>query len=161
MSVIGSRSCSRVFWAVYSRDPRAKSELQTALDTSKDPDALRAATVSYLRDHDAVFDARVQLCTDLETMPVEDASKEWSEEESPYQKVAQLTFPRQDPYTDARRDYVDQNLAFCVSHCLAAHRPLGSIMRARLRAYPKLSRLRRQANGRPLAEPRSIEEVPA
>jgi hypothetical protein len=52
----------------------------------------------------------------------------------PYQTVAQLTSPRRDAYTKAHRAYVDEDLAFCVSHGLAAHRPLGSTMRARLRA---------------------------
>ena len=66
---------------------------------------------------------------------------------------------RQDADSPARRRFVD-NLSFCVSHSLAAHRPLGSIMRARLRAYPVMSRLRREANGAPLSEPTSIEEVP-
>ena len=47
------------------------------------------------------------------------------------------------------------------SRPLAAHRPLGSIQRARLAAYPHMARARLQANGRSLAEPRSIEEVPA
>ncbi len=131
------------------------------LDTSKDPNALRTATVSYLREYDAVFEIRVQLCTDLEKMPVENATTEWKEEESPYQTVARLTFPRQEAYSDARRDYADQDLSFCMSHSLAAHRPLGSIMRARLRAYPVMSAHRRNANGKPLTEPRSIEEVPA
>lgn len=133
----------------------------TALDTKRDRDALRTATTSFLREHDAVFEVRVQLCTDLQRMPVEDASVEWSEAESPYQPVARITLPRQEAYSAARRAYVDEALAFCVSHCLAAHRPLGGIMRARLRAYPEMSRLRREAGGQPLAEPRSIAEVPA
>ncbi len=131
------------------------------LDTSKDENALRTATVNYLRDHDAVFEVRVQLCTDLEAMPVENANTEWSEEASPYKAVARLTLPRQEAYTEARRAYVDEALSFCPSHSLAAHRPLGSIMRARLRAYPEMSAHRRTKNGRPLTEPRSIEEVPA
>ncbi len=130
------------------------------LDTADDENALRTATVDYLRGQDAVFDVRVQLCTDLESMPVENATTEWSEEESPYQTVARLTLPRQEAYSDARREYVDKDLAFCVSHSLAAHRPLGSIMRARLRAYPEMSRHRRKANGRLLAEPRFIQEMP-
>lgn len=131
------------------------------LDTAKDENALRTATVNYLRDQDAVFEVRVQLCTDLESMPVEDANKEWSEEQSQYRTVARLTFPRQEAYSDARRAYADEDLAFCISHSLAAHRPLGSIMRARLRAYPEMSQYRREANGKPLVEPQSIEEVPA
>ena len=56
--------------------------------------------------------------------------------------------------------FVD-DLSFCVSHSLVAHRPLGSIMRARLRAYPEMSRLRRSTNGVVLAEPVSVAEVPA
>lgn len=137
---------------------------QQALDGTSvdldDPDALRTATVSYLRDHDAEFEVRVQLCTGLGTMPVEDASVEWPEEESPYHTVARLRLPKQDAYSPARRAFVD-GLSFCVSHSLAAHRPLGSIMRARLHAYPAMSRLRRETNGVALREPVSIDDVPA
>ena len=140
------------------------SPAQRALDGMSvdldDPDALRTATVGFLRAQDAEFDVRVQLCTDLRAMPVEDASVEWPEDKSPYRTVARLRLPRQDAYSPARRGFVD-NLSFCVSHSLTAHRPIGSIMRARLRAYPVMSRLRREANGAPLREPTSINEVPA
>ena len=131
----------------------------TAIDP-KDPDGLRTATVNYLRDNDATFDVRVQLCTNLDTMPVEDASREWPEDESPYRTVARLRLPRQEADSPERRAFVD-GLSFCVSHSLTDHRPLGSIMRARLRAYPTMARLRRQTNGVPLREPISVEEVPA
>lgn len=140
---------------------RAQTALAKTDIDRNDPDALRTATVGYLRDHDAAFEVRVQLCTDLKSMPVEDASKEWSEDESPYVAVAQLRVPRQEAYSPARQAYVDDALSFCVSHSLAAHRPLGSIMRARLRAYPEMSRARREANSKLLTEPRSIDEVPA
>ena len=125
-----------------------------------DPNALRTATVSYLREHDAEFEIRVQLCTDLDRMPVEDASVEWPENESPYRTVARLRLPRQEAFSPARRAFVD-GLSFCVSHSLEEHRPLGSIMRARLRAYPVMSRLRREINGTALCEPASVEAVPA
>ncbi|MGI4790238.1 MAG: catalase family protein [Janthinobacterium lividum] len=139
----------------------AQLALETeVLDTAKDENALRTATVQYLRGQDAVFEVRVQLCTDLETMPVENANTEWSEEESPYQAVARLTLPRQEAYSEARKAYGDGDLSFCPSHSLAAFRPLGSIMRARLRAYPEMSRHRRTTNGRPLTEPQSIDQVP-
>ena len=130
------------------------------LDTAKDENALRTATVNYLRGNNAVFDIRVQLCTDLDKMPVEDGTAEWSEDESQYQTVARLTLPRQEAYSDARRTYGDDKLAFSPAHSLAAHRPLGSIMRARLRAYPEMSRHRRSQNGEPLTEPHSIAEMP-
>ncbi len=131
------------------------------LDTKEDENAMQTATVQYLREQDAVFEVRVQLCTNLDTMPVENANTEWSEEDSPYQTVARLTLPRQEAYTEARRAYVDEALSFCPSHSLAAHRPLGSIMRARMRVYPEMSTHRRTASGQPLTEPQSIEEVPA
>ena len=137
---------------------------QRALESSEvdrdDPDALRSATVGYLRDHDAEFEVRVQLCTDLSLMPVEDASREWPEDESPYRTVARLRLPKQNAFSPARREFVD-GLSFCVSHSLAAHRPLGSVQRARLRAYPAMARMRREANGTDLREPVSIDEVPA
>ena len=130
----------------------------TAVDLA-DPNALRTATVGYLRHHDAEFEIRVQLCTDLDAMPVEDASVEWPEEQSPYRTVARLHLPKQEAYSPDRRAFVD-GLSFCVSHSLSAHRPLGSIMRARLRAYPVMSRLRRETNGVALREPASIDDLP-
>lgn len=136
------------------------SPAQRALDGTSvdlgDRNALRSATIGFLREHDAEFDVRVQLCTNLRAMPVEDASVEWPEKESPYRTVARLHLPRQYAFSPARRSFVD-NLSFCVSHSLTAHRPLGSIMRA----YPVMSRLRRATNDAPLREPTSIDEVPA
>ena len=77
----------------------------------------------------AVWDVGVQLCTDLEKMPVEDASVKWPEELSPYQVVGQLTVRPQEAYSPARRVYVDEILSFDPWHALAAHRPLGNVMR--------------------------------
>lgn len=139
---------------------KAMAETNVEVDGEKDPNALRTATVGYLKDHEAEFEVRIQLCTNLDTMPVEDANKEWSEEESPYLPVARIRLPRQDAYSEARQHYIE-GLSFCPSHSLAAHQPLGSIMRARLRAYPEMSRLRREGNTQPLAEPTAIDAVPA
>ncbi len=145
--------------AVVPVSPAQIALAHTDIDAD-DPNGLRTATVSYLRQHDAEFDVRVQLCTDLETMPVENANTEWPEDASPYRTVARLRLPRQEAFSPARRRFVD-GLSFCVSHSLVDHRPLGSIMRARLRAYPELSRLRRSTNGVALGEPTSVAEVPA
>jgi hypothetical protein len=130
------------------------------LDPARDGDALRTATVAYFARHPAEFDVVVQLCTDLDRMPVEDSSADWDEEESPYRSVARLRFPVQDACSPARQTYVDERLAFCPAHGLAAHRGLGSIMRARLAAYPVLADWRRRRNGVEPVEPRSLSEVP-
>jgi hypothetical protein len=130
------------------------------LDVSKDEDALRSAVVEFFRTNPAEFAIGIQLCTDLDKMPVENASAEWPEDESPYQTVARLILPAQDAYSSARQNYVEDMLSFCPAHSLAAHRPLGSLMRARLKAYEVLGRERREQNGDPVREPRSIDELP-
>lgn len=130
------------------------------IDPAQDPNALRTATVAYFRRHPAEFEVQVQLCTDLRRMPVEDSSAEWDEAESPYQPVARLRFPVQDAYSPARQAFVDERLAFCPSHSLLAHRGLGSIMRARMVAYPVLADWRRRSNGFEPVEPRFLDEVP-
>jgi len=97
---------------------------------------------------------------DLERMPVEDASVRWPENESSYLSVARLALPKQEAYSPARQPYFDDVLAFRPAHALEAHRPLGSIMRARLKTYAALSAFRHGRNGTPEREPRSIDEVP-
>ena len=123
--------------------------------------ALEDAIVGFFKDETAVWELRVQLCTDLETMPVEDAAKEWDEKLSPYITVAQVTVTPQLAYSDARRVWVDEHLSFNPWHCLAAHRPLGNVMRARFKAYQASTTARHVAEGRKIWEPRSIEEMPA
>lgn len=125
-----------------------------------DENGLREAVVAFLRDQPAEYVVGIQLCTNLERMPVENASKDWPEDESPYRPVARLILPPQDAWSAARQAFVDEELSFCPAHSLAAHRPLGSIMRARMKAYEVLGRERREQNGRPMREPRSIEAVP-
>ncbi|HYP13486.1 MAG TPA: hypothetical protein VEQ63_06160 [Bryobacteraceae bacterium] len=126
----------------------------------QDENGLRAAVVDFFRTRDAEFEVGIQLCTDLERMPVENANTEWSEEESPYEPVARLLVRQQDAYSDARRSFVDEDLSFCPAHSLSAHRPLGSVMRARMHAYEVMGNKRRNQNGRPIREPRSIDEMP-
>ncbi|MBV9749105.1 MAG: hypothetical protein JO157_09840 [Acetobacteraceae bacterium] len=55
---------------------------------------------------------------------------------------------------------LDDLLSFSPAHSLAAFRPLGSLMRARLRTYGALSNSRHARNGKATVEPRSLDEVP-
>ncbi len=139
---------------------KALADADITVDSYHDENALRTATVGYLKENDADFEIRIQLCTDLEKMPVEDANKEWDEKESPYLTVATIHLPKQDAYSGARQKYVEA-LSFSIAHCLEDFRPLGSIMRARLKAYPAMADIRREGNHEPVKEPVSIEEVPA
>lgn len=122
---------------------------------------LRDTIVDFFKTQSARWELRVQLCTDLEKMPVEDGSVEWDEKLSPYITVAELTAGAQDAYSDERRVFVDEKLSFNPFHALAAHRPLGNIMRARFKSYQVSSQYRHKADGREMIEPTSISELPA
>ena len=144
---------------VFPVSPELLAMIDQTLDAGADRDVFRHATLAHLRAHGAVFELRVQLCTDLGRMPVEDAAVVWPEDESPYVAVARLTIPAQEGYSAARQAYFE-TLSFQPAHCLAAHRPLGSLMRARLQTYQALSRYRHAQNHQPQPEPDSIAQVP-
>jgi hypothetical protein len=121
---------------------------------------VKDSIVTFFQTETAVLELRVQLCTDLAKMPVEDASVEWDEHLSPSLTIARVTVQPQNAYSDPRRVWVDEQLSFNPWQGLAAHRPLGNIMRARLKAYQASSQFRHSAEGRQMVEPRSIEEMP-
>ena len=126
-----------------------------------DEHALRHAVREYFRVPPAEYVVAVQFCTDLGRMPVKNANVEWPEDESPYRPVARLILPPQGAFSRERQGILDEGLSFCPAHSLAAHRSLGSIMRARMGAYEVLGRKRRERNGQPTTEPRSVGELPA
>ncbi len=122
--------------------------------------ALKDAVQEFFQTETAVWEVRVQLCTDLEKMPVENAATEWPEDLSPYLAVAKITALPQETYSPERRVYVDDGLSFNPWHALAAHRPLGGIMRSRKLAYEAARAARAKSNARPINEPRTISELP-
>ena len=145
---------------VFPVSPDLVAAIDSMLDTGADPNAFRTAVVDHFRTKGAEFEMRVQLCTSRDSMPVEDASVAWPEDESPYVAVARLVLPPQNAYSPARQAYFDEVLSFQPAHALAAHRPLGSLMRARLQTYQALSLYRHQQNNRSQVEPGAIEQIP-
>ncbi len=146
--------------AAFPTDETLAAVGDPQVDTSQDPDAFRSAMVAFFQRQGAAFDLRVQLCTDLATMPVEDASAEWPTAQSPYRTVARLTLPPQDTFSAERFRYFEQRLAFNPLHALEAHRPLGSVQRARMQVYLQTQDFRQRQNGVNPAEPGSNAEVP-
>ena len=130
------------------------------MDTAGRPDAFRDATVAHFLREGAEFEIRVQLCTDLDSMPVEDASVRWPEDRSPYRAVARLVLPAQDAMSEARRAFMTESMSFAPAHSLAAHRPLGSLMRARLKTYPALAAYRRSSDVARAVEPAGVDRIP-
>lgn len=131
------------------------------IDAGSDDNAFRRAVVDYCRTKPADFELRVQLALDPETTPIDDATVEWPEDETPYRTVARLHVPAQDAYSESRRAFFDERLSFRPAHSLQAHRPIGSIMRARLEVYRALVGLRQTRSGVLVQEPTSLAEVPA
>ncbi|QGY01864.1 catalase family protein [Methylobacterium mesophilicum SR1.6/6] len=131
------------------------------LDPHLDEDGFRHATVAFFRDNDVVFDLKAQLWADAERQPIEDASIDWPVSVSPYRTVATLRLPRQDAYGSDRVRYFDEVMTFRPAHSLAAHRPLGSVMRARLQVYRALSDFRHRENGVTAENTASPESIPA
>ena len=124
----------------------ASPELQALKDAhvhaGKDGDALRHAVMEHFRTTGGEWDVKVQLCTDIHKMPVENAHATWSEDESPYLPVGRITVKPQTAWSEARSKAVDDGLSFSPWHGLAAHQPLGSVMRARKRAYEMSAKFR-------------------
>jgi hypothetical protein len=129
------------------------------LKLSGHPDGIRQAVVEFFQTNSAVWDIQVQLCTNLATMPIEDASVTWPETESPYLSVARLHVPAQNAWRADRVELLDERMSFSAWHALAAHRPLGAIMRARQAVYAAAARFRVDYNDRTLAEPHSAADL--
>jgi hypothetical protein len=111
---------------------------------------LTDALVQRLAQGDASFDFTVQFQTNPKTMPIEDASVEWSEHESPYVTVARIRIPRQE-VDRADTDNRCESTSFNPWHSLTAHRPLGNMNRARKEIYKTLAAFRAQRAGAPSA----------
>lgn len=127
---------------------------------TRDDDVFRHSMETLFAEHGATFDIRVQLCTDLKTMPVEDAGVVWPESLSPHRTVASLILPPQTAFNEAKRRFMDERLSFNPIHALEEHRPLGSINRARMRVYLETQDFRQTSDGVASVEPRSNAEVP-
>lgn len=131
------------------------------LDPHEDESGFRHATVAFFGEHDVVFELRAQLRTNEATQPIEDASVEWPTEESEYRTIATIRLSKQNAYGPDRVRYFDEAITFRPAHILAAHQPLGSVMRARLQVYRALSAFRHRENGIEEAAPTGIDQIPA
>ena len=118
---------------------------------------LREALIRALSQEDAEYDFMVQLQKDPHLQPIEDASIEWRESETPFIPVARLFIPKQKMDSAAQLAFADM-LSINPWHCIAEHRPLGSINRNRKAMYSEMAQLRQQMNGVKHYEPTGDEE---
>ncbi|MDB5654568.1 MAG: catalase [Tardiphaga sp.] len=134
--------------------PNLTALTDAPLNVNGVPNGLREAVKTFFAAESGVWELRAQLCTDLEAMPVEDSSKLWPEEQSPFITVATLTAAPQDPWSAANVKAIDDGMSFRPWHGITAHQPLGSIMRVRRQAYADSASFRGSHNGCPMHEPR-------
>ena len=155
------------FWSVspYTFGARAvkyslvpQSPERTAIPSKPADNYLTAVMERQLGSSDYYFDFMIQFQKDRDRMHVEDLSNPWSEDASPFIKVATLMIPKQAFNTDERKAYGD-NLSFTPWHCLVPHKPLGNINRGRKAVYDALSKYRHTTNGLPLVEPEEFTIV--
>ena len=121
---------------------RPRSDRTSPMPSTLTDNYLGEALRKHLDAADARFEFLVQFQQDGARNPIEDATVEWKEEDSPYVPVASIRIPRQrleDPGTGSC-----ERAAFNPWNSLVEHRPLGSLNRARRAIYPALSEFRRQ-----------------
>ena len=139
----------------YSLTPKIPDE--TSIPKNPDKNYLHEELSKKLIQGDVVFDFSVQLQTNANTEPVEDSTVIWSESHSPFMKVATLTIHKQS-IDSHQRQLFGENLSFNPWRCLAVHRPLGGISRARRQVYVALSKFRHKQNNSPKLEPTVNDE---
>jgi catalase len=126
------------YWAAFGKTHRRRDMLKDLLH-------------DYLAERTATFDLEVQLRTHPKCMPLDDATRRWPVWRSPYRRVATIRIAEDQRYRDPQ--FVKQGLelgerlTFSPWHAVEAHRPLGSLNRARLFAYARVSTLRNGLNG--------------
>jgi Catalase len=113
---------------------------------------LRERLAARLASAEVSFDFMVQFQKDPYSMPIEDASVQWSEDTSPFVKVATLRIPQQQ--FDSESQLLEcEHRSFNPWHSLPEHRPLGFVGRARRSIYTQISTFRHERNEVPRVEP--------
>ena len=138
--------------AVVPASDNLKALAGRTVDTSEDPDVIRHETENFFETETAVWHLQVQLCTDLDAMPVEGVDA-WDEKQSPFVTVATLTAGPQEAWSEELSRLVDDGMHFSPWNGLAAHQPLGQIMRLRKLSYERSAAFRSERNETPVREP--------
>jgi hypothetical protein len=144
---------------VAPASPELKALSGAGVDLGDGPDVLREAAVAFFREHEAEWELRAQLASDLDDTPIDDPTKEWTEDVAPFFTVARIRAARQTAWSEDRARAVDDGMAFRPWTGIEAHRPLGQMMRIRKVAYAASQRFRAE-HGAPLREPETLNAIP-
>ncbi len=133
----------------YQLAPEQKAHAQPPSD---DPNYLASDLTSRLLKSEARFKFMVQFYIDDQKTPLDQATREWKEDDSAFIHTATLVLPRQDIAAPGQAAY-GENLAFNPWHSLEKHQPVGSVSDARKVVYAASADLRRNVNGVTTREP--------
>jgi hypothetical protein len=100
----------------------------------------------------------VQIRSDPESMPLDEATVEWSDELSPPILVGTLKLPAQNIDAPGLAQY-GENLSFNIWQTLPEHEPVGSIALARRAIYAAGAEVRRTHNQVPQDEPSELPSI--
>lgn len=110
------------------------SNYKTDQPVDKGENQLRSALRQHLNRAPVCYSLEVQLQTDPEAMPLEDASVIWDEKYSPFVPVATLTFNQQ-KFEDEASLNACERTSFNPWQSLPAHTPLGRMNAVRKAVY--------------------------
>ncbi|MCH9026654.1 MAG: hypothetical protein IIA05_06000 [Proteobacteria bacterium] len=133
----------------------AQVELKSASPTvekDRSRDFLRHGLRKQLKQGDVILGFYVQRQVHPYKMPVERAAVSWSKKLSEPVKVGTLTIPKQ-RFDTSEMMWLCEHISFSPWNCLKAHRPLGSLNRARRDVYRSISSFRHGRNEIPIDGP--------
>lgn len=105
----------------------------------------------HLYKEEAVFDFMVQFYINDIYTPINDASIEWEEDESPFIKLGEIRIPKQ-RFTTKKRFDLAERMSFSPGHSLLSHKPIGDINEGRIKIYKEMSKYRHYRNKEELYE---------
>lgn len=106
----------------------------------------------HLKEHEATFDFLIQIQTNENEMPINDASIVWDMRKSKIVKLATIKIPMQ-RFATKERYKLAENLSFSPGHSLIEHKPIGDINKARVKIYEEMSKFRHKRNLKDLYKP--------
>jgi hypothetical protein len=139
-------------------DESAASVAHSTVDFGADVEAYRNTLVAEVGERDHRFALQVQLCTDLDSMPVENTSREWPEAASPFVTVAHIDIPKQDIGGEENLDLAE-TVSITPWRVRDEHQPLGEIMEVRREVYRQSSIARHEVNGQERREPTGLADL--
>jgi len=137
----------------FSAKPCANMTFTEAANTD-DYDYLTKTMQAKLNNNAACFDFMLQEQKADSNMPLDDATVEWSEKESPFIPVAKIKLPAQQ-FTSLEQQTFCENLSMNPWHGVGEWEPLGSLNRSRRLVYHAVSKYRHNQNDAAVSNPSS------